>query len=87
MDNKTFILDKINEDKYNKCLSQFKVGDMVRICRKIESYSEGWDNFWVDEMDAYLNVFGMITSISMFNRGVKIGAMEYNFPPQALEKI
>lgn len=87
MDNKIFILCKTDEEKYDKCLSKFKVGDTIRIFKKVKSRSEGWDNFWIEEMDKYINTIGVITYIDDRRSGITIADMLFTFPPQALEKI
>lgn len=41
----------------------FKIGDRVKVVRKVEE-EEGWDDVWVDEMDACIGKTGIIGDIS-----------------------
>ena len=40
--------------EHRKALSQLKIGDRVRIVRKIASRANGWENSWPGHMDHYL---------------------------------
>ena len=43
---------------------QFKVDDRVRILRKVKSFARGWDNYWIEAMDAAVGQIGVVTFIS-----------------------
>lgn len=55
-------IGEIYEEKYKECTiwdyldghtrCGIKVGDIVKVTRKAETDESGWNNVWVDEMDA-----------------------------------
>lgn len=67
-----------------------KVGDRVRVVGKIDSFRNGWDNYWSTYMDEYKDSCGVVTklgdtigiAVSIDNSGT-----EYYFPPHVLQKI
>lgn len=70
----------------------FKVGDRVRVVRKIDSHANGWDNGWVASMDAAIGKtatimrdFGpMGLSLKMDERN---DGGAYSYPAEALELV
>jgi hypothetical protein len=62
---------------------EFKVGDRVRIARKV-TVQAGWNNMWVSpEMDRMIGSSGVIKSISDF--GVRLLDVQYAWPSDSLE--
>ncbi len=63
----------------------FKVGDVVRIVRKVEK-ADGWGNVWVDEMSSYIGQNGVIDGWS--DDGIYLrGLTFFAFPSCALELV
>lgn len=48
-----------------------KIGDTVKLVRKVATQSEGWSNSWDDPMDLYIGLEGQVLSIPD-RHGVKI---------------
>lgn len=73
-------------------MSKFKVGDEVRVIRKVETEA-GWANSWVDAMNDYIgNIYPIdrITSSGIFLTGVSKGeelSPYYGFPASSLELV
>lgn len=67
-----------------------KVGDKVKITRKANSYENGWDNVWLNCMDAWVNKTGTIEDI-FYRDGIRVKNMEKTdsccFPYFVLEKV
>jgi hypothetical protein len=59
----------------------FKIGDRVRIVKKVEK-EEGWGNTWCVDMNQYIGSVGTITSISKY--GVRLKEINYAFPSSSL---
>lgn len=68
-------------------MSKFKIGDQVRIVRKVESYSDGWENTWTESMDDYLNdgKIHTVTDLGEENRGLRLLNVPFGWPDDALE--
>lgn len=69
-------------------MNNFKIGDRVKVVRKVEE-EEGWDDVWVDEMDACIGKTGIIGDI--LGKRILVIFPEifgyYNFPPSSLELV
>lgn len=69
-------------------MNNFKIGDRVKVVRKVEK-EEGWDDVWVDEMDACIGKTGIIEDI--LGKRILVIFPEifgyYNFPPSSLELV
>lgn len=65
-----------------------KLGMRVKINRKVESYSEGWDNSWVGEMTRALGS-GRIFTIRhiLLTSGIYLDGSGYGWPPTALIEV
>lgn len=66
-----------------------KVGDKVRVFRKVESFSNGWDNTWeAPEMDQYINNGRVYTIARISDMGVRFEEDGgYGWPEAALELV
>ena len=64
-----------------------KVGDRVRVVRKVESNSDGWNNTWeAPEMDQYINNGRVYTIARISDMGVRFEEDDgYGWPVSALE--
>ena len=62
----------------------FQVGDEVRVVRKIEGFTNGWKDSWVDSM---YNCIGQVYTISRIADGNRhyLAGSGWNFPAEALE--
>jgi len=69
--------------------SLFRIGDTVRVVRKVESHSYGWRNSWVTEMDKTVGRIGTILDINDGGVAVDISEINiiYGFCVFSLEKI
>lgn len=66
-------------------MSKFKVGDRVRIARKVEK-EDGWENCWAGHMDKLIGSIGRVESQGLF--GVHLEGIEgdyFGWPPSSLE--
>lgn len=58
----------------------------VRVVRKAKSFELGWDNSWVNEMDASIgNTYTVMRALG--RRGINLSASGYSFPPFVLEIV
>lgn len=94
MNNKEFIMNRIEYKEYYESISQFKLGDRVLVVKAFPSGYKGWDNKWVDIMNHCIGEVGTIVALDMVNRrGVMISfdginnLSVYRFPPYSLKKI
>jgi len=70
--------------------SGFEIGDRVKLIRRVESYTEGWNNTWISpDMDKKIGQEGNIYEVG--DNGLKINWGEaiicFYYPYFALEKI
>jgi hypothetical protein len=66
-------------------LREFKVGDRVRIARKVTE-QPGWTNSWMSpEMDRVIGASGVIERISDY--GVEVLGTQYMWPSDSLEHV
>ena len=65
--------------------TKFKVGDKVRVVKKVGSYTGGWENNWYEPK----MVVGSVGKIEYVNGvyGYRITDTDCNFPSQALELV
>lgn len=63
-----------------------KVGDKVKIVRKVESHSEGWENSWVDSMDKFVGSSGLVVVVLGTSVYIK-GCENWAFPLCGVELI
>ena len=71
---------------------KFKKGDQVRILRKAKTRERGWENSWVDPMDAAVGKIGTVFSIAFGGQhdvGVEVRGlpMRWGFPDFVLQKV
>lgn len=64
----------------------FKVGDTVRVARKVTS-EEGWENGWVSEMDGYVDNGASYEVAAVDKYGTRLEGIWYGFPPGSLELV
>jgi len=66
----------------------FKVGDKVRVVRKVEGYANGWNNTWASSMDSYVND-GEVYEVwkDLGATGLRLNGSIYSWPPEALELV
>lgn len=73
--------------------TKFKVGDKVKVVRKVESFANGWENTWEVEMDEAIGKVGEISdgdSDAPNTAGFCIqidDSASWYFPPEALELV
>jgi hypothetical protein len=68
----------------------FKVGDKVRVIRKVQSDTLGWKNNWAYPMDKFIGQLGEIVSIDLVNSSgisVELNGESWYFPYFVLEKV
>ncbi len=65
-------------------LNAFKVGDVVRVVRKVEE-AEGWFNSWIEEMDERINACATVSSVRL--SGVYFKEFAFGYPSCALELV
>lgn len=64
-------------------LADIKVGDRLRIVRRIEEI-KGWHNSWTDGMDEYVGREFTVTAFD--SGGVRFLEVGYGWPAEALER-
>ena len=65
--------------------NNFKVGDKVKIVKKVTERSDDFQNSWVDDMDVTI---GQTVSINRIGRkGIYFNEVAYGYPPASLVKI
>jgi hypothetical protein len=75
-----------NESAAEKPDNEIKVGDFVKVLRKVESYSEGWGDEWVTEMDEYVGNAYYVSKVG--ENGVpSVLLNDWHFPQFVLEKV
>ena len=62
----------------------FKVGDKVKVVRRIAGFTHGWTDGWTDSMNACVGYVYTISRVADGNRHYLSGS-GYNFPKEALE--
>jgi Mind bomb SH3 repeat domain len=71
--------------------TKFKVGDRVRILRKVRSHARGWENSWISEMDKAVGKIGQVTYVSSgraHDVNVKVPeAGDWGYPDFALKLV
>ena len=81
-------VEKSYEERQREC--GLKVGDKVKILRKVDDYADGWDNEWPEEADTWIGKIGSITGGKKAD-GFKVYLKEENdwwfFPYFVLEKV
>lgn len=65
---------------------KFKVGDRVKIVRKVE-YQDGWNDCWLEKMDSYVDDNLVYTILSLDYFGIKLKERDYYWPSDALELV
>lgn len=66
-------------------MNKFKVGDVVKVIRKVESQN-GWNNSWIDDMDdAIGKVFTIQSIIDKYD--VYFKEVDYGYPTTALKLV
>ena len=66
---------------------QFKVGDTVRVVKRVE-VEEGWDNRWTSRMDKYIDDgIYKVSHVNSHGIGLGRGASLFSFPPSSLELV
>lgn len=71
----------------------FKVGDKVRVVRKIEGHTNGWNNTWIAIMDAAIGKTAIVgrhcgsLGLKLQFESVDGFASECSYPPEALELV
>ncbi len=81
------LLDAGQEELYLKHHKAcgIKVGDRVKVTRKAGSHKNGWDNWWVENMDKMIGNLGVIINDGD-TLGFKLSDESY-YPFFVLEKI
>jgi len=64
-----------------------KVGDTVKIVRKIYSNTYGWNNVWTNSMDNFIGSVFKVRQVFKSNNEVRLYGSPYRFPIFALEKV
>lgn len=64
---------------------KFKIGDKVKIIKKVTERTPDFQNSWVDDMDEKIGASGGIYRISP--QGVRITDLPYFYPPSSLVKV
>ena len=81
-------MEKSYEERQREC--GLKVGDKVKILRKVVSFEDGWDNYWSEGADTWVGKTGVIIGDSKVV-GFKVFLEEENdwcfFPYFVLEKV
>jgi hypothetical protein len=80
----------IEEEK----MSEFKVGDRVRVVRKVER-ENGWENGWLPDMNIAINTGYVFTIADISKEGIYfkrdwgtiIGGYALGYPPSSLELV
>ena len=67
-------------------MSKFKVGDRVKVIRKVHQ-ENGWDNGWVCDMDDLIGTHQTIESINKTGIYFNTRDSYYGFPPSSLELV
>jgi hypothetical protein len=62
-----------------------KIGDTIRIVRKVPSHEFGWGNIWISEMDRYVGDEGVVEVAN--SKGIKTNLSRYRFPAQGVELV
>lgn len=70
---------------HDELCKQFKVGDTVKIVRKVEDNYKGWKNNWAYDMSRNLEKVSTIKSIS--SRGIYLYNLAYGYPAHSLELV
>lgn len=82
----------MSEKKKTK-IPTFKVGDRVRVLRKVKDHARGWENSWVDEMDKAVGKIGTVMSVNYnhFNHDIQVYVPEvgddFGYPDFVLKKV
>jgi len=71
---------------------KFKKGDQVRILRKAKTRERGWENSWVDPMDAAVGKIGTVVSTAFGGQHdveVEVQGLPepWGFPDFVLQKV
>jgi hypothetical protein len=70
---------------------KFKAGDVVKILRKAENFEDGWENDWVDGMNASVGHLGVVVEVStdyLHNVVVYTGEKpNYGYPDFVLQHV
>lgn len=81
-------MEKSYEERQREC--GLKVGDKVKILRKVVSFEDGWDNYWSEGADTWVGKTGVIIGDSKVV-GLKVFLEEEDewwcFPYFVLEKV
>ena len=80
-------MEKSYEERQREC--GLKVGDKVKILRKVVSFEDGWDNYWSEGADTWVGKTGVIIGDSKVV-GLKVFLEEddwWYFPYFVLEKV
>jgi len=64
-------------------LNNIKVGDKVRVLRKAESFENGWNGYWVREMDKFI---GKVLTVNKIEEEISTKESLY-YPYFVLEKV
>lgn len=80
-------MGKTYKERQDEC--GLKVGDKVKILRKVADYEDGWDNDWIPRMSECVGGTGVIRGIyGALGVGVKTDSYgAYVFPYFVLEKV
>lgn len=62
---------------------RFRVGDLVIVVRKADSYENGWSNVWTSSMDEFVGKIRHIRRI--YSTGISVEDIDYLLPPFVLE--
>lgn len=71
------------DDEVND-VTKFKVGDRVRVVRKVES-AKGWKNIWAWDMDDLVGREGTVSAIAP--TGIYFKEFDFGFPKEALALV
>lgn len=81
-------MEKSYEERQREC--GLKVGDKVKILRKVVSFEDGWENYWSEGADTWVGKTGVIIGDSKVV-GLKVFLEEeddwWYFPYFVLEKV
>jgi len=64
----------------------FKIGDKVKIVKKVTERTEDFDNRWIDDMDTFIGIIGTVENIHP-TKGIAIKESNYNFPSASLALV
>ena len=78
----SYVREQRNWLEYN----EIGKGDWLMVIQSADSWEDGWDNEWIEDMDNYIGEMGQITRIS--KEGIELrfeDGCSYEFPYFALE--